>query len=589
LIGAVMFAFGGSLIARMDGQIQVFWALCWLPLMLLFYQRSLEAAKRPNKYTYLASIIFSVVILSGQHYVFIFDGLTIFLFTIFAYVKKVSKEFIMSSVVNLLFIIAVSGLLSAVFILPSYELAGLSYRWIGSPNDPVRALAKISYADTCRYSGTCENILSFFERTWETMSVNAYIGVLSVFFLGIAFAKRSRDQAFYWATLFLFGLASLGNKTFVHYALYLVIPMFDKIRTAFILLYPAIFCLICLVCYGIDEFAKVDMKARLSKFGRKGIVNDIGASIIVILIVGFLLSNHKLFEISMIASGFIFLLSMAAILILKLVKPAYDIRVVILILICIDLFAFFNSGIPKVEDKTNTNWFKDDAIIYNIIKSGPNNGTFRIFAPDDILPRNFGEVYKMNNFEGYGALMLVDFYNDRGYPHEREDNKMFDLMSVKYHVSDKILNNMQGYKFLKKVNGKYLYENTLYFPKFFIIKDVNYIIGNASSADVKRKIIPVNKYAVKPNKIEMTYSAQQPSNLVVSENYYPGWQAFVDGRNVRINKFRNIMYVNVPVGEHNVVMVFRPFKFYFGAWISIVTLFSVCYLIFKDGQRKRKA
>ncbi len=582
LIGAILFAFGGGLSLRMNGQIQIFWSFCWLPLILLCYQKSLEANKKPNIYTYLTSIIFSVVILSGQHYTFILDGLTIFLFTVFAYVKDFNKGFLEWSVVNLLLIVIITGLLSAVFILPSYELASRSFRWIGSPNDPVMALGKISYADASKYSGTLENILSFFERTWESQYINLYIGVLSLFFLGIAFAKKNRDRAFYWFTFIFFSLASLGNKTFIYYALYMVVPMFDKIRTVYVLLYPAIFCLICLVCYGIDEFANAKVKVKSIRSGPGDVFRNAAAVIIVILFIGLLAGNARLFEISISASGFIFLLSIGAILIWKIIKPAYDVRIVILLFILIDLLAFINVNLPRISDKNNPNWFKDDEMIYKIIKSDAGKGGFRVFAPNDILPRNFGEVYKISNFEGYGALMLQDFYRERGFPHEGDDNKLFNLMSVKYHISDKAINNMQGYKLLKRINKKYIYENTLYFPKAFLIESVNYILDISSSVDVKKKIMLVNNYVIKPNAIEMGFSVSKPASLVISENYYPGWRASDNGKNVQINKYRNIMFIDVSKGQHDVKIIFRPFKFYLGAGISVIMLLTVCFLIFQE-------
>lgn len=53
--------------------------------------------------------------------------------------------------------------------------------------------------------------------------------------------------------------------------------------------------------------------------------------------------------------------------------------------------------------------------------------------------------------------------------------------------------------------------------------------------------------------------------LVVSDNFYPGWRAAVDGKSVEIWKVNTaIRGVIVPPGRHVVTMNYRPFSVYFG-------------------------
>ncbi|MBI5620018.1 YfhO family protein, partial [Candidatus Gottesmanbacteria bacterium] len=65
-----------------------------------------------------------------------------------------------------------------------------------------------------------------------------------------------------------------------------------------------------------------------------------------------------------------------------------------------------------------------------------------------------------------------------------------------------------------------------------------------------------------------------PGLLVISETYYPGWQASVDGRNTPVLPV-NIRYIGVvvPPGSQQVTLRFTPSRFLLGLVVSLVSLF----------------
>ena len=80
----------------------------------------------------------------------------------------------------------------------------------------------------------------------------------------------------------------------------------------------------------------------------------------------------------------------------------------------------------------------------------------------------------------------------------------------------------------------------------------------------------ITKY--EPNRIELDTKANQPSILVLSENHYPGWRAYVDGRftdTLRVDY--NLRGVAVPAGEHKVEFIYRPKSVLIGFVISLFT------------------
>lgn len=75
-----------------------------------------------------------------------------------------------------------------------------------------------------------------------------------------------------------------------------------------------------------------------------------------------------------------------------------------------------------------------------------------------------------------------------------------------------------------------------------------------------------------PNRIEVRASTPATAILVLAENHYPGWRAYLDGRAVetlRVNY--NLRGVVVPAGTHQVSFAYRPKSALFGLLISTIT------------------
>jgi uncharacterized membrane protein YfhO len=75
-----------------------------------------------------------------------------------------------------------------------------------------------------------------------------------------------------------------------------------------------------------------------------------------------------------------------------------------------------------------------------------------------------------------------------------------------------------------------------------------------------------------PNRVEVKTKAGGPSILVLAENHYPGWRAYLDGRAVGVLRVNyNQRGVHVPAGEHEVIFVYRPKSVIVGAAVSLLT------------------
>lgn len=91
-------------------------------------------------------------------------------------------------------------------------------------------------------------------------------------------------------------------------------------------------------------------------------------------------------------------------------------------------------------------------------------------------------------------------------------------------------------------------------------------IAEPVNADVK-----VTRY--QPQRIELETRNDQPGFLVLSEIYYRGWDAWIDGRRVPVEKVNYVLRgLPVPAGAHRIEFVFRSPSFRNGAVFSALGL-----------------
>jgi hypothetical protein len=96
---------------------------------------------------------------------------------------------------------------------------------------------------------------------------------------------------------------------------------------------------------------------------------------------------------------------------------------------------------------------------------------------------------------------------------------------------------------------------------------------------------------VSPNFLSLRLSASSSGWLVLSDVWYPGWQAWVDGQPVPI-LHANYLFrtVQVAAGEHVVTFIYRPLSFWLGLVVSSIAWFAliVTFIKVKSMGNKKK-
>ncbi len=119
-------------------------------------------------------------------------------------------------------------------------------------------------------------------------------------------------------------------------------------------------------------------------------------------------------------------------------------------------------------------------------------------------------------------------------------------------------------------------------------KNFNYL----NEAFISKKGIIINEYenfddnhtisfeSIKNGNIKMQVSSDSGGYLVLSESYYPGWKAYVDGVETVVYRTNNILNgIVVPRGIHAVEFNFLPNSWVYSFIFSLASLFLFVWLL----------
>lgn len=127
--------------------------------------------------------------------------------------------------------------------------------------------------------------------------------------------------------------------------------------------------------------------------------------------------------------------------------------------------------------------------------------------------------------------------------------------------------NLNDYQLLFKEKNIYLWG----------VQNVSYVEG-------------VDNYLIKfqtPEKMTIETNSVKNTSMLIKKPYYPGWIAFIDGKEVSINSKNSFISFNLPKGQHIISVVYKPISFYIGIIFSICGfLFVLIYLLRNEKKEK---
>ena len=117
-------------------------------------------------------------------------------------------------------------------------------------------------------------------------------------------------------------------------------------------------------------------------------------------------------------------------------------------------------------------------------------------------------------------------------------------------------------------------------PRYF---DPPVILSDSKESQGYEKIIEkVEIVKYNNNSIYLQINLPEQKFLFMSESYYPGWKAYIDGKKAHIYRanyaFRALL---LKPGEHKIEFVYDPWTFKVGLIITAITICIVGFLLIR--------
>ena len=214
---------------------------------------------------------------------------------------------------------------------------------------------------------------------------------------------------------------------------------------------------------------------------------------------------------------------------------------------------------------------------------------------DTLLP-NLAMPEGLVSFLAYDSAEPTRFSR---YKSKQRGILALQMLNVKYFVDGLFRGELQllpNFGVVGKDSARNLvvYQNHGYFPRAFFVdgvvaaKDEDEALNLLSTTDFKLNVIllrpesgprpgrlflPAEIKRYQNQEVAMTISNPVSGYLVLSDNYFPGWEASVDGKPARILLANYLVRaVALEPGSHEVVFTYRPWSWRIGKTISLVSI-----------------
>ena len=178
---------------------------------------------------------------------------------------------------------------------------------------------------------------------------------------------------------------------------------------------------------------------------------------------------------------------------------------------------------------------------------------------------------------------------DYAYPQELKDSKFkraFEDKSVIILENTSVMPRVNLFEFYDVENNSLLALYKLHqgydFRKRIILdKDVQIQRLKVSLADQAK----ITDYS--SNQVTISSKTDNPSILMLTDAYYPGWEARVDGIKTKIYQADGIFRaIILPSGSHKIIFNYKPLSFKLGLTLSLSSAFILLILFFLSKKKK---
>ena len=629
---AIVFAYNGYFLGHLyAGHLTFVQAYVWIPLVFYLLRRFvLTLAWR---YALAGGLVLGNQMLGGFPQISFYTLLSCLLLLCF-YGARFLKERAFASAakagIGFALAVATGFTLAAVQILPTLEFTSLSTRAGGvsyamATYDSLHPKDLMTFLLPDLYGSPVDSTYWVSVESWHFWEACGYVGIIPLF---LVFMRprhgEMRSIRFFFILLVAVALFLALGKHNPIYPLVYRLPGFHSFRIPAQILFLYVFGMAALAGMGLHHLGEEG--ARFNR-GAPVFFVAIGALLCLFALALHLYPFHFFFQLFRAFSegsvahadlsalshrvnlsvdkGVLLFFASSLLFLLAKRRPGSPRAYVIPLVACVlmaDLFLFGSQFVKTFEFRTPP---EKVMALQQFPKSSVQG---RVVTTGEPFRANDGLMYGFPSVLGYDPLILKRYvqyvFSSQGYvPHDHvvniesladPESKLLKLLYVKKaFVNGEVqeLNNPIPYAVFV---GKSVLKNEEEVLSF--MKSENFDLHQVVVLESQREKGEPFSHPEKPlsgscevlqysfETITLKASVNQPAYLVLSEIYYPGWHATVDGEKAEVLQ-GNYLFRVIPLaqGEHEVCLRFVSWPFRIGGVISIVTLVGALWLL----QRRR--
>jgi hypothetical protein len=593
--------------------------IAWFPIVLLLFRRSL--VQKSILYMILGGLVLGHAVLAGFPQLSLYIFFFLFVYFLFEFFSTVWQEgFLKSSPLLLLGVgtIIVAIGFAAIQLLPTMELAPYSQRAEITFEKSLEGALSWGQLFTLLapklFGSTDAGGSTYFGpgQYWAYWETCFYIGIpaLIASFFSFLHIHRNRYIGFFWVMAVFSALYALGDGFILHKLFFDYVPGFSKFRSiGRITIY---FALGGALLSGFGLQAITEAIQSNSKAIRKGVM-IIAAGAIIFWVIGqaglFHPQNQRQYteQIQTFISregtkSLILLLLTTAVLYVASIRKIGGV-VMMAALIAVQFIDIHLFGFDQNNGSVNPDeYYNRTARVVDVLRRDGEKEYFRInsrLGGAMILDRNQGMIDRIFMMEGYTPLVL-----QRMSPPASSWDRLCDIMNAKYRV---VVDEKQRRIDLTTASTytprayfvysaqvipdekqvKTTMESPEFDPRKTIVFEGDPHFPLPDLPDTTRGTAEITSYEL--TKISLNVSTPKNGFLMLSEIYYPGWVAYIDGQQVNVYRADwSLRAIPVTAGTHIIQVVYEPQPFRRGMWISLITIATsiVSIVLIKIPRRK---
>lgn len=538
ILGGAAFSLSG--VVGTLGWPQMLNGAIWLPLILLFFLRVARGEPHPVANAALSGTFLGVALLAGHHQI---PAFAIFAMAIL-WAAELWRRRRHAAMPALAF--GVCALLTgALQILPAIETGMRSIRWVGSRN-PVFWGQHVPYTVHDKFSLPPSGLLGLVIADPARPESFAGLALFVLAILGVAVAGHAPR------ILFVAGIVlALGSWSVFHGIAYLAFPLLEKARTPATAIVLSQIAIAILAAHGLDSLReRIPSPKWIMLLAACGIAPWLAAAVLSRATTVQGLDQLAVFALAS-ACMAVILRSRRALAVAPLAVVLFELGTVI-------------GNFTHREDNTRfIGELTRNADLVEFLRRQPD--FVRLEVDTDALPANLGDWYGIDTFRAYLGGMtsnVAAYENDRLAGGTRAVREF----SLTHYAARKPSREGQELVYQGK-SGVNIYRNPEALRWARIEREQPCESGDSAKV-VERSWTRVSIQA----------SARCPGTLVISQTWFPGWTATVDGHSVPVREMHAALQgVALEPGEHRVELRYRPMSIYLGAVGSLLGLAAAAF------------